>query len=143
MNDEVATEDRIQKTGVGRKDAQVFLLAPVFCLPLSPSSFIVHRSSFGFFLPPSLSVLLLLGAAFIIACVIVVAAMSRHQKTAARPLRLEGRVGVVLEALEPEGAVLVDGELWRARARGGGRIEGGRVRIVGARGHWLEVEAEA
>jgi membrane-bound serine protease (ClpP class) len=69
--------------------------------------------------------------------------MSRHQKSAGRPLRLEGRVAVVLEALEPEGVVLVDGELWRARARDGNRIERGRVRIVGARGHWLEVEAVA
>ncbi|MDQ1523917.1 MAG: NfeD-like C-terminal, partner-binding [Pyrinomonadaceae bacterium] len=55
---------------------------------------------------------------------------------------MEGRVGVVAEALEPEGAVLVDGELWRARSRSGVRIaRGGRVRVVGARGHWLEVEA--
>lgn len=58
-------------------------------------------------------------------------------------MRLEGRVGVVLEALAPEGAVLVDGELWRARARSGESIARGRVRIVGARGHWLEVEAAA
>jgi len=93
-------------------------------------------------LPASLSfILLLLCAGFIIACA-VAAAMSRHQKSAGRPLQLEGRLAFVLEALEPEGAVLVDGELWRARARNGQRIAGGRVRIVGARGHWLEVEAE-
>jgi membrane-bound serine protease (ClpP class) len=105
----------------------------------SYSAFIVPRSSFD----SSLSfMLLLLGAGFVVACA-VAAAMSRHQKSAGRPLRLEGRVGVVLEALEPEGAVLVDGELWRARARGGDIIAGGRVRIVGARGHWLEVEAVA
>ncbi|HZH90940.1 MAG TPA: NfeD family protein [Pyrinomonadaceae bacterium] len=79
---------------------------------------------------------------FIVACA-AVAAMSRHQKNAGRPLQLEGRVGVVLEALEPEGAVLVDGELWRARTRDGDRIARGRVRIVGARGHWLEVEPVA
>ncbi|HEV2881071.1 MAG TPA: NfeD family protein [Pyrinomonadaceae bacterium] len=108
--------------------------------PLRPHPF---HSSFTLLAPSSLSfILLLVGAGFIIACV-VVAAMSRHQKSAGRPLRLEGRVGVVLEALEPEGAVLVDGELWRARARGGERIARGRVRIVGARGHWLEVEAVA
>jgi membrane protein implicated in regulation of membrane protease activity len=114
-----------------------------------PSSLIPHPSSLipHPFLsalsphPSSLSfILLLVGAGFIITCA-VVAAMSRHQKSAGRPLRLEGRVGVVLEALEPEGAVLVDGELWRARAQSGDRIAGGRVRIVGARGHWLEVEA--
>jgi membrane protein implicated in regulation of membrane protease activity len=118
---------------------------------IHPSALIPHPSSliphhfFSSLIPPpsSLSfILLLAGAAFIIACVIV-AAMSRHRKSAGRPLRLEGRVGVVLEALEPEGAVLVDGELWRARARGGVGIARGRVRIVGARGHWLEVEAVA
>jgi membrane protein implicated in regulation of membrane protease activity len=112
----------------------------------SDSSFIVPRSSFVSFLiasPSSLSFfLLLLGAGFIVAC-LVAAAMSRHQKSAGRPLQLEGRIGVVLEALEPEGAVLVCGELWRARARGGDGIARGRVRIVGARGHWLEVEAVA
>jgi membrane protein implicated in regulation of membrane protease activity len=103
----------------------------------SYSSFIVPRSSFE----SSLSfILLLLGAAFIIAC-IVVAAMSRHQKSAGRPLQLEGQVAFVVQALEPEGAVLVGGELWRARAQNGNRIERGQVRIVGARGHWLEVEA--
>jgi membrane protein implicated in regulation of membrane protease activity len=116
----------------------------------SSSSFIVPPStsvsSHAFFALTSLSfnvlILLLVGAAVIAACALV-AVMSRHQKSARRPLRLEGRVGVVLEALEPEGAVLVDGELWRARARGGESIARGRVRIVGARGHWLEVEAAA
>jgi membrane protein implicated in regulation of membrane protease activity len=112
----------------------------------SSSSFIAPPStfvSFHAFALTSLSfnvlILLLVGAALIAACALV-AAMSRHQKSARRPLRLEGRVGVVLEALAPEGAVLVDGELWRARARGGESIARGRVRIVGARGHWLEVE---
>lgn len=105
----------------------------------SYSSFIVPRSPFE----SSLSfILLLLGAGFIVACIIV-AAMSRHQKSAGRPLEFEGRVAVVLEALEPEGAVLLDGELWRARSQSGDRIAGGRVRIVGARGYWLEVEAVA
>ncbi|HZH29187.1 MAG TPA: NfeD family protein [Pyrinomonadaceae bacterium] len=115
----------------------------------SSSSFNVPPStlvSFHTLAPPPLSftvlLVLLVGAALIAACALV-AAMSRHQKSARRPLRLEGRVGVVLEALAPEGAVLVDGELWRARARSGESIARGRVRIVGARGHWLEVEAAA
>ena len=119
----------------------------------SYSSLIVLRSSFDSyavlppsslfsFLHPSTFILLLLGAGFIVACV-VVAAMSRHQKSAGRPLELKGQVALVVNPLEPEGAVLVGGELWRARARGGDRIARGRVRIVGARGHWLEVEAVA
>jgi len=75
---------------------------------------------------------------------LMIAALSRHQKGAAGPLQLEGRVAQVVKALEPEGAVLVGGELWRARTRNGDKIAcGGRVRIVGACGHWLEVEAAA
>ncbi len=112
----------------------------------SCSSFIVPpSSSISSLVPPRSTlyfILLLLGVAFVVACA-VVAAMSRHRKSAGRPLRLEGRIAVVLEALEPEGAVLVDGELWRARARSGHSIARGRVRIVGARGHWLEVEVVA
>ncbi|HEV2802627.1 MAG TPA: NfeD family protein [Pyrinomonadaceae bacterium] len=112
---------------------------------IHPSSLRPHPFLSSLIPPPSslFILLLLLGVCFIVVCA-VVAAMSRHQKSAARPLRLEGRTGLVLEALEPEGAVLVDGELWRARARGVERIaKGGRVRVVGARGHWLEVETDA
>ena len=119
----------------------------------SYSAFRIPRSSFVLSLiPPSTSLfsfphplfwfLLTVGVSFVIAC-IVVAALSRHQKNAAGPLRLEGRAAQVVKALEPEGAVLVGGELWRARTRTGESIAGGRVRIVGARGHWLEVEAIA
>ncbi|MFL6207522.1 MAG: NfeD family protein [Pyrinomonadaceae bacterium] len=81
---------------------------------------------------------------FLLLCavLIVLAAWSRHKKSAARVLDLTGRVGSVVAALRPEGAVLVAGELWRARVRSGGHIEHGRVRVVGARGHLLEVEAE-
>jgi membrane protein implicated in regulation of membrane protease activity len=107
----------------------------------SYSSFIIPRSSFAFILHPSLLFLLLLGASFVVVCV-VVAAWLHHRKGASGTLRLDGRTALVMQGLEPEGAVLVDGELWRARARNGDRIARGRVRIVGARGHWLEVEAE-
>jgi membrane-bound serine protease (ClpP class) len=99
------------------------------------SSFIPHPSSL-------LSLLLLLGAIVAVVCV-VFAAWLHHRKGAGGALCLEGRVGVVVNPLEPEGAVLVDGELWRARAQSGVRIARGRVRIVGARGHWLEVEPVA
>jgi len=74
----------------------------------------------------------------------MVAAWSRHKKKGAgRVLDLTGRVGSVAAALRPEGAVLVAGELWRARVRSGEYVERGRVRVVGARGHLLEVEAES
>ncbi|HEX8422381.1 MAG TPA: NfeD family protein [Pyrinomonadaceae bacterium] len=104
-----------------------------------PSSFLSSLISH----PPSLFTLLLfLCAVFVFAC-LVFAAWLHHRKGAGGALRLEGRVARVLNPLEPEGAVLLDGELWRARARSGARIECGRVRIVGARGHWLEVEPVA
>ncbi|HYO99070.1 MAG TPA: NfeD family protein [Pyrinomonadaceae bacterium] len=118
----------------------------------SYSSFRVPRSSFAslfassFIPPPSSSyfiLLLVVAVVVVAACAAALAAVSRHHKSTGRPLELEGRVALVLEALEPEGAVLVGGELWRARARNGDRIARGQVRIVGARGHWLEVEAVA
>ncbi|HKP73872.1 MAG TPA: NfeD family protein [Pyrinomonadaceae bacterium] len=85
--------------------------------------------------------MLFLVVLLVAACALVVAAMSRHKKGARGELKLEGRVAVVVAALEPEGAVLVDGELWRARTREGVRVaQEGRVRVVGARGHLLEVE---
>jgi membrane protein implicated in regulation of membrane protease activity len=67
---------------------------------------------------------------------------SRQTKYSRRPLRLVGRVGSVERALDPEGFVLVGGELWRARVRGGGRVGRGtsNVRVVGARDCVVEVE---
>lgn len=71
-----------------------------------------------------------------------VALLSRHRKTSPRPLRLVGRVASVERPLNPEGFVLVDGELWRARVRGDADIRRAQesVRVVGARGCVLEVE---
>ncbi|MDT5268052.1 MAG: hypothetical protein QOH49_238 [Acidobacteriota bacterium] len=67
---------------------------------------------------------------------------SRQQKYSRLPLRLVGRIASVERALDPEGFVLVEGELWRARVRGVASIErdGPRVRVVGASGCVLEVE---
>jgi membrane protein implicated in regulation of membrane protease activity len=75
-----------------------------------------------------------------------VAAASRHRKGAGAPLELIGRVATVERDIDPEGAVLVGGELMPARARGGKPITRAtcrRVRVVGARGHCLEVEPVA
>jgi membrane protein implicated in regulation of membrane protease activity len=67
---------------------------------------------------------------------------SRQQKYSRVPLKLVGRVASVERALDPEGFVLIEGELWRARVRGGASVErdGPRVRVVGASGCVLEVE---
>ena len=75
------------------------------------------------------------------AAAVYIMLLSRHHKEATGELDLVGAVAAVETALEPEGAVLVRGELWRARTRGGAAIERGcRVRVVGASAHLLEVE---
>ena len=71
-----------------------------------------------------------------------VALLSRHKKAATGQLKLMDTVAVVATTLEPEGSVLIRGELWRARSRAGLRVErGARVLVVGASRHLLEVES--
>ena len=54
-----------------------------------------------------------------------------------------GQTGVARSPLSPEGQVLVQGELWRAVARGTPVEEGVRVRVVGVNGLTLTVEKAA
>ena len=76
-----------------------------------------------------------------LALALIVVALSRHKKGALGELDLLGARASVETTLEPEGSVLVRGELWRARSRTGMNIERGRaVRVVGASQHLLEVE---
>jgi membrane-bound serine protease (ClpP class) len=85
----------------------------------------------------------LVAAAGLLALVILIAARSRHKKSSRAELSLVGRLASVEVPLIPEGSVLVDGELWRARVVDAvGRVGRGRanVRVTGARGHLLEVE---
>ena len=91
--------------------------------------------------------MLLLISLFIVAAPAVALAAyvihsSRQQKYSRSPLNLVGRVASVERALEPEGFVLVEGELWRARVRGVERVECGglKVRVVGASDCVLLVE---
>ncbi len=77
----------------------------------------------------------------LVALALFVAALWRHKRAGMGDLDLLGAAASVETALEPEGSVLVRGELWRARSRSGARLERGRaVRIVGASRHLLEVE---
>ncbi len=72
---------------------------------------------------------------------IVIAALSRHKKAARRTLKLLGEVAQVDSRLEPEGTVLLSGELWRAKSKNGDLISShARVRIVGFQEHLLLVE---
>ncbi len=89
-----------------------------------------------------LAISLLVLAAPALAFLAHVVHRSRQSKLSRRPLRLVGRVAAVERALSPEGFVMLDGELWRARAVGGGPTAGemSKVRVVGASGCVLEVE---
>jgi membrane-bound serine protease (ClpP class) len=53
---------------------------------------------------------------------------------------LVGRTGIARSPLTPEGQVLVQGELWRAIARGGPVEAGAQVRVAGVEGLTLTVE---
>lgn len=91
---------------------------------------------------PPVILVFALAALMVLAAVALMAAMSRHKKAATGELDLVGHEAVVETTLEPEGAVLVRGELWRARSISGATL--GRstaVRIVGANDYLLEVEA--
>jgi membrane-bound serine protease (ClpP class) len=90
----------------------------------------------------ALIVSLLVLAAPAVALLAYVVHASRRQKYSRLPLNLVGRVASVERALEPEGFVLIEGELWRARVRGGRVVGrgGSKVRVVGASGCVLEVE---
>ncbi len=88
--------------------------------------------------------------------IVIIAAMVwllwRHKKGATGDIKLVGALASVEAALAPEGAVMVRGELWRARlkpSRGAAVHDadrnmivkrGSNVRIVGASEWLLEVE---
>ena len=89
---------------------------------------------------PGVSVAALTGFGLML-LLIALALLLRHGKAASGGTEVIRRLADVEQALDPEGAVIVQGELWCARARSGEHItRGSRVRVVAARGHWLEVE---
>jgi membrane-bound serine protease (ClpP class) len=108
---------------VGRNRAQVFVSPKA---SIMSSSFVVAA---------------LIAGALLIAAAVYIILLSRHHKAATGEFELIGAQASVETTLEPEGAVLVRGELWRARSRAGTTVgRGCRVRIVGASAHLLEVE---
>lgn len=67
--------------------------------------------------------------------------LSRHKKSGTGAVKLMGNTGTAQSTLEPEGAVIVDGELWRARVVNGISVSTNqRVRIVGVEDHLVLVE---
>ncbi len=76
--------------------------------------------------------------------VATVMAISRHKKLATGEIRLIGASALVHSALSPEGAVLISGELWRARSMDGTSIAPhSRVHVVELDGHLLLVERDS
>jgi membrane-bound ClpP family serine protease len=91
-----------------------------------------------------LSPLMLLGLLLAVALALglfLIAAMSRHRKGATGKLDLMGARASVETTLGPQGSVLIRGELWPACSRTGATVQRGcKVRVVGAKGHLLQVE---
>lgn len=72
---------------------------------------------------------------------IFIAAYAHHKKSASTALSIIGAEAYVEAALAPEGAVMINGEVWRARAEDNSHIEPGRqVRVRAAQGVLLIVE---
>lgn len=96
-------------------------------------------------LSSSIVIAILLTCALFAALLLLIAAASRHKKSAQGALSLIGARARVETDLEPEGAVIVGGELWRARLRQGTTEplrRGSMARVTGTNGHLLEVEPE-
>jgi membrane-bound serine protease (ClpP class) len=85
-----------------------------------------------------LLLLALAAALLLVAGALVLAALSRHKKSGTGPLALIGATGRALDELAPAGTVLVNGEIWPARAETPLPAQT-RVRVVSAAGHWLVV----
>jgi len=74
--------------------------------------------------------------------ILFVVLLSRHKKMAVENVGLIGSDGQAETHLAPEGAVLVRGELWRARsATGEAIVRESLVCVKGVRGHLLIVES--
>ena len=72
---------------------------------------------------------------------LVVVALYLHKRAGAGDIKLIGELARVDTKLEPEGTVIVCGELWRARSKDGGHISTrARVRVVGFEDHLVLVE---
>jgi membrane-bound ClpP family serine protease len=81
-------------------------------------------------------------ASIALIALIIVIALYHHKKSVAGEVLLLGRCCEVNTSLTPEGTVLVQGELWRARSVDETSILAPTsVRIVGTKNYWLVVKA--
>lgn len=84
-------------------------------------------------------IIFIVGAGLVVA--VILAGMSRHKKSAISEIRLIGYRAQVDSPLAPEGTVLIQGEMWRARSADGINIESHTmVEVVGLSGHLLLVQ---
>jgi len=85
----------------------------------------------------------MIGSVALLFVALLVAALFRHKKSASQELEVMGAVGLIEKQLDPEGTIIVNGELWRARLGSGSATHlHTRVRVVGAEDHLLLVELE-
>ena len=83
---------------------------------------------------------------FLLAALVALAlmALSRHKKSGTGQIQLLGAEGLVQAELRPEGAVLIKGELWRARSIDGTSIAvRERVEVAAVDGHLVVVKRYA
>ena len=72
---------------------------------------------------------------------LVIAALSRHKKAGSGDINLIDQIAQVDRQLDPEGTVIVCGELWRAKSNDGSTIfSQTRVRVVGFEDHFVLVK---
>jgi membrane-bound serine protease (ClpP class) len=72
---------------------------------------------------------------------LIIAALSRHKKAGSGDIKLIDQIAQVDRQLDPEGTVIVRGELWRAKSNDGSTIfSQTRVRVVGFEDHFVLVK---
>jgi len=68
-------------------------------------------------------------------------ALWRHKKAGSGEVKLIGESGQVETKLDPEGTIIVCGELWQAKSHDGVHIDvQTRIRVVGMEGHLVLVK---
>jgi len=84
---------------------------------------------------------ILLTASPLLLLALLALALHAHKKTDRLNTPVIGATGFIEQNLDPEGAVIVNGELFRARSNPGTKINGpARIRVIGAEDHLLIVE---
>ena len=88
-----------------------------------------------------LVLLILMLASVAALATLVVVALYLHKKAGAGDVKLVGELARVETKLDPEGTVIVGGELWRARSKDGVHVSARtRVRVIAFEDHLAVVE---